>query len=211
MPMTSDTRDMTLQELQVILDQEISKMPSKYALPLVLCYLEGKTNAQAAAQLGWPEGSMSRRLSRARELLRSRLARRGLALSVALIASVFSQRADAAVPSELATSTIKASLRIAEGEAAKDVVGPATAALLEAALAGAAATNRVAVSAVAVGAIVVALVAIGFQVGAPAFAANLLGGKGPHGFTVSPTDGSTLSTAGGGGCGSPVSTGCGTE
>jgi hypothetical protein len=135
-----------------------------------------------------------------------------LALSVALIASVFSQRADAAVPPELASSTIKASLRIAEGEAAKDVVGPATAALLEAALAGAAATSRFAVSAVAMVAIVVALVAIGVQVGAPAFAANLFrGDKGPHGFSVSPTGGSSLSTAGGGGCGSaPISTGCGT-
>jgi hypothetical protein len=202
-----------LQELQVILDQEISHLPTKYALPLVLCYLEGKTNAQAAAQLGWPEGSMSRRLSRARELLRSRLARRGLALSVALIASVFSQRADAAVSPELAASTIKASLRVAEGEAVKDVVGPATAALLEAALAGAAATSRLAVSALAIVALVIALAAIGFQVGAPAFAANLfLGGKAPHAFTRSPSEGSTLSTAAGGGCGSmsAVSTGCGT-
>src|SRR6188768_3715731 len=77
---TSTASDMTLDELRSVLDEEISQLPQKYALPLVLCYLEGKTNAEAAAQLGWPEGSMSRRLSRARELLRSRLARRGLAM-----------------------------------------------------------------------------------------------------------------------------------
>src|SRR5207249_269104 len=42
------------------------------------------TNEQAASELGWPTGSMSRRLSRARDLLRERLTRRGLALVVAL-------------------------------------------------------------------------------------------------------------------------------
>ncbi len=55
MPTKSDHHDLTYDELQKILDQEISQLPEKYALPLILCYLEGKTNTQAAAQLGWPE------------------------------------------------------------------------------------------------------------------------------------------------------------
>ena len=46
----------------------------------MLCYLEGKTNEEAARQLGWPAGSMSRRLDRARTLLRQKLARTGLML-----------------------------------------------------------------------------------------------------------------------------------
>ena len=65
MPIAADVDSLTLQELQSILEEEIGNLPEKYALPLTLCYLEGQTNAQAAAQLGWPEGSISRRLSRA--------------------------------------------------------------------------------------------------------------------------------------------------
>ena len=41
--------------------------------PVILSYLEGKTNEEVAELLHWPVGTVKGRLSRARDLLRSRL------------------------------------------------------------------------------------------------------------------------------------------
>ena len=48
------------QEVRRLLDDELHGLPEKYRAPVVLCYLEGKTNQEAARLLGWPVGSMSR-------------------------------------------------------------------------------------------------------------------------------------------------------
>jgi RNA polymerase sigma factor (sigma-70 family) len=61
-----------------VLHEELNRLPDRYRLPIVLCYLEGKTNEQAAAQLHWPVGTVKGRLWRARSQLRDRLSRRGL-------------------------------------------------------------------------------------------------------------------------------------
>jgi RNA polymerase sigma factor (sigma-70 family) len=67
------------------LHEEINRLPERYRLPLVLCYLEGLTHDQAAHKLGWPLGTVESRLARARARLRRRLEHRGAMPGVALL------------------------------------------------------------------------------------------------------------------------------
>ena len=73
---TDPLAELTWRELRPVLDAELERLPEKYRAPLVLCYLQGKTNEEAARQLGWPPGSMSARLARGRAMLGDRLAGR---------------------------------------------------------------------------------------------------------------------------------------
>src|SRR5262249_7346974 len=74
-------------DLELALLEEVDRLPEKYRLPIVLCYLEGLTHEAAARRLSWPVGTVEGRLARARGLLRSRLTRRGLAPAIGLLAA----------------------------------------------------------------------------------------------------------------------------
>jgi RNA polymerase sigma factor (sigma-70 family) len=106
-------------DVVVALEEELQRLPARHRAPLVLCYLEGKTNAQAAQILGCPPGSMSARLAQARERLRNCLTRRGFVLPGAGVAGVLAADcAPAAVPLPLLDNTVRAALWFAGEKAA---------------------------------------------------------------------------------------------
>ena len=86
----------------------MARLSEKYRLPLLLCDLEGKTHAQAAIELNCGEATVRRRLASARELLRSRLVRRGVTLSDGGLAMAFGRSVAAAVPPAWIRTTLRA-------------------------------------------------------------------------------------------------------
>jgi RNA polymerase sigma factor (sigma-70 family) len=80
--------DLSWVEACDLLHAELDRLPDRYRVPLLLCYLEGKTREEAAAALGITSGTVKGRIRRGCDLLRDRLARRGVALSVGLLAAL---------------------------------------------------------------------------------------------------------------------------
>jgi RNA polymerase sigma factor (sigma-70 family) len=102
-------------DLRVVLDEEINRLPARQRDAVVLCYLEGQTNAQAALRLGCPRGSVATLLSRARERLRQRLSGRGLALSAGLAGAWLARAEAAELPAPLTRATVEAAIQCAAG------------------------------------------------------------------------------------------------
>jgi RNA polymerase sigma factor (sigma-70 family) len=124
--------DITWKELRAVLDAELASLPESLRLPLILCYLEGRTQAEAAGQLGWSKSTLIRRLDEARAALGRRLTRRGMVWSAALSGVLLSDCvASAALPRGLVGSTVTAAMLVTAGGAVTSVVSAKAAALTE--------------------------------------------------------------------------------
>jgi RNA polymerase sigma factor (sigma-70 family) len=120
MAQKQDTGDEAMREMLPLLDQELSRLPDKYRVPIILCDLEGTTRKAAAQQLNLPERTLSTRLARARVMLAKRLARHGTTFtgSAVVAAAVTQNMASASVPISLMSATVKAAAVMAAGQTA---------------------------------------------------------------------------------------------
>jgi RNA polymerase sigma factor (sigma-70 family) len=130
LPAVSFSSDPAWSDVRPILDEELSRLPERLRQPIVLCYLEGKSNAEAARELGCRLGTIYSRLSRGREQLRQRLQRRGVTLSVAALTAALTASAVEAAPAiglvRMASAFVDPSVTA--------VISPRVAALTEGAL-----------------------------------------------------------------------------
>ncbi len=126
--------DRDQQELFSVLDEEIVRLPEKYRSAVVLCYIEGRTHEEAAFRLGCPVGTVKSRLYGARERLRIRLTRRGLAPSVLFLGATLLHRRPVceAVPAPLVGETVRVAAGLSmTGKLATGVVSASVAKLTE--------------------------------------------------------------------------------
>jgi RNA polymerase sigma factor (sigma-70 family) len=113
------------------LHNEIDRLPEKYRNPIILCYMQGRTQLEAAQMLGWPLGTVQTRLHRGRERLRNRLSRAGtglLVLTGADLTNSLSATAGA-IDRHWAEQTARAAVRFAAGKTTAGLVAPPAAGL----------------------------------------------------------------------------------
>jgi RNA polymerase sigma factor (sigma-70 family) len=97
--------DTVIDDVGLLLDEEIGRLPERYRRVVVLCYLQGSGVSDAAAALGCPRGTVLSRLAAARELLKRRLVRRGVVPAV--VAGVTSEAWSASPPASLVAAAVR--------------------------------------------------------------------------------------------------------
>jgi len=100
-----EPRDLSWSEGLTVLDEELTRLPDRLRMPLVLCYLEGLTRDEAAERLSWSLAFLKRRMEEGRRRLRDRLVRRGVSSALLAAATGLNEGLRAAVPSNLLLRT----------------------------------------------------------------------------------------------------------
>lgn len=95
-------------DLPEVIDREIDRLPDSQRLAVVMCYLQGRSTAEAASELGCPRGTVLSRLAAARSTLAKRLARRGVAPAVLI--SLAESAGEAAPPGDWVAHAVRIAL-----------------------------------------------------------------------------------------------------
>jgi RNA polymerase sigma factor (sigma-70 family) len=122
-PVPDSAAEVTWGELRQVLDEELARLPEKLRAPLLLCYLDGQTQDEASRQLACKTRTIKARLALGRKLLRDRLERRGLTLSMVLAGPLVGS--DVIPPSSV---LCQSTARAAKMFAAKELLGSAVSA-----------------------------------------------------------------------------------
>jgi RNA polymerase sigma factor (sigma-70 family) len=159
---TMSPDDVTWKELRSALDGTLSQLPDKWRLPLVLCYLEGRTQEEAAKRLAWSKSTLRSRLEEARDALARRLTKCGITMPAALSAVLLSDCVtSAAPPPGLVARVVEAAADVAVGKTLATAASAAVAALAEGAIKAMFMTKLKTVSVVLVAAVALAAIGIG--------------------------------------------------
>ncbi len=118
-PEVATPEDPSWSEVQRVVHEELNRLAPRYRAPLVLCYLQGETQDEAARLLNLPKGTLKGRLERGRALLRTRLVRRGLGPAALLTAAAWpAAKASAATTA----ATVLAAVLLSSGKPGIPVV-----------------------------------------------------------------------------------------
>jgi RNA polymerase sigma factor (sigma-70 family) len=118
-------------EIRPILDEEVHRLPRKYREAFVLCHVEGRTNKEAAREIGCPMGTIHSRLAHARQRLRERLAKRGVTLTAGTLISALAVEGSEVAAGVLVRATVRAAALSAAGKGLACAVSAEVAALTE--------------------------------------------------------------------------------
>jgi RNA polymerase sigma factor (sigma-70 family) len=110
-------------DLVLALDAELNRLPDAQRTVLLLCDVDGLTQAEAGRRLGVPEGTVSSRLARARQSLAARLTKRGIA-PTALGVLATSGGASAQLPPVLVSMVVDSAVCAGAGRSDQVAIRP---------------------------------------------------------------------------------------